>query len=259
MKSLKKIWAILISFTIAFITASIPASAVSASSETAIRTELAETDIAPVYSMATNILSDYYRSVVNISSITNKSSVIVNFRKKLIASVSAPALVNYIYTKQDYRNLVEDSVGIVYASHSSEFTLHSYKITGDVISMRICARVSQPYLDGEESGFGEAINFVFIKENGVLKIADWYTEDIYDEEVRGILTEISNPDFWNNSEQVALICNNERRIAAVTEANFAEMNNNTVLVASDILYDTKANPNAATVTSFSTTARSNMA
>lgn len=224
-----------------------------------LRTDLTENEVSEAYSMATEILTEYYRSIVNVQEDTKSVDKSIAFNDKIKELVSTPELGKYISDKQAYRKYVESSVGIVYASHSGEYTLEDYKIQDGAMYLLVSADIIEPYQNGEISGYGELVEFLFVKDNDQIKIADWYSTNIYDWETRGYDQSINDPDFWSKADNAKYVFEKSETLLSNTKSiqNALKDNKNFIDIPENAVELQNVGLTRA-VTAFSTTARSNM-
>lgn len=225
-----------------------------------INTPLTEADIEEAYDMGTSVLKEYYRSIVTVKGDEDNTKCAEEFTKKLNSLATTEGLGEFICTKFDYRNYVSEQTGIVYSKHTSKFKLLNYKIIDKALYLKIQVDVIENYLDGSESGFGEPVEMLFVRENGNLKIADWYTDNYYDGDARGYYCKIDNPNFWKDKDTCQSIMTNSEKLLAKTKSTFKTSKTASIINLSEVEQnEEQALIPMATVTSFSTTNRANMA
>jgi hypothetical protein len=175
--------------------------------------KLSSYDIKGCFTLAQSVLTKYYRSKINI---VGSKNVIADFSSDL-----ASANLN-TYIEAKINSLRQVGFDVLYSSFSASFELIDSEVVDGTIHLTVAAHVVQPYYDdGIVSEFGEHVQFIFTRQEGNIEIADWYLEDAYDINTRGLELNIqlNDPYFWYSSSNTDFVAEEFDQVNARIEKN----------------------------------------
>lgn len=156
--------------------------------------ELSLEDSETAYALCMRALTDYYKAIWNGSEI-DLGAFIQNENLKRYTETK----INYHFDLFNKHNINDYPLEGVVDNQEVDWVV---KFTDDNAGGYLYVNLPVEVKWDDQSGRGEATEFLVRNVNGKLVIVDWYTggKDSYDFLVRGENEAVNNPEIWNNSE-----------------------------------------------------------